>query len=132
MKDQMDKGQEIVLAIIGATIGFSAFSVITFILFVKLQWLPFQVVRLILTILLGVFLYRGIRWVYWLSVILYGLGGVIGIASGFLFFGKIPLTLVSVIMGVVYILSAWALYYSKNVRAFLTEQRRPYKGNAAV
>ena len=123
MDEQVDRGRKIVLAIIVATIAFSAFSIITFISTVGPQRLPFQVVRFFLTILLGVFLYRGAKWVYWVSVILFAFSGVTGLMGAFLL-GFTLMALGSVAMGIVYVLSAWVLVYSNNVRLFLEQQRR--------
>jgi hypothetical protein len=123
MNEEVDRGRKIVLAIIVAAIAFSAFSIITFITTVGLQRLLFQIVRFVLTILLGVFLYRGTKWVYWVSVILFGFAGVTGLMGAFLL-GDTLMVLGSVAMGVVYVLSAWVLVYSNNVRLFLEQQRR--------
>ncbi len=123
MNEQVDRGRKIVLAIIVATIAFSAFSIITFISAVGPQRLPFQMVRFVLTVLLGVFLYRGTKWVYWVSVILFGFAGVKGLMDAFLF-GQTLMALGSVAMGIVYVLSAWVLVYSNNVRLFPEQQRR--------
>jgi peptidoglycan/LPS O-acetylase OafA/YrhL len=123
MNEEVDRGRKIVLAIIVAAIAFSAFSIITFITTVGPQRLLFQIVRFVLTILLGVFLYRGTKWVYWVSVILFGFAGVIGLMGAFLL-GDTLMVLGSVAMGVVYVLSAWVLVYSNNVRLFLEQQRR--------
>jgi hypothetical protein len=123
MNEEVDRGRKIVLAIIVAAIAFSAFSIITFITTVGPQRLLFQIVRFVLTILLGVFLYRGTKWVYWVSVILFGFAGVTGLMGAFLL-GDTLMVLGSVAMGVVYVLSAWVLVYSNNVRLFLEQQRR--------
>ena len=125
MKDREDRGRKIVLGIIGATVGFSALVIITFILLVGPQRLLPQVARFIFTVLLGIFLYRGTKWAYWVLVVLYGLGGVNGLMSGFMLFPNTLMGLVSLAMGVVYILSAWVLVYSRDVKAFLALQRGP-------
>ncbi len=50
-------------------------------------------------------------------------GGVSGIMIGFILLAQTPLGLVSLAMGVVYLLSAWILVYSDHVKAFLARQR---------
>jgi hypothetical protein len=110
-KDQEDRGCKIVLGIIGATVGFSALAIITFILSVGAQRLPLQVIRFILTILLGILLYRGTKWAYWVLVVLYGLAGVNALVGGFLLLRNTLMELVSLATGVVYILSAVVLVF---------------------
>lgn len=114
-----ESGRRIVLYIVLATIGISVVVIGLFVAANGLDTLPQRLVRLVLTVVLGVFLYRGAIWARWVSVVLYGVASVGSVVGG--------LQLVShghpangtplVLMGVIYGASVLALLLVPSVRA---------------
>jgi hypothetical protein len=106
-----ESGRRIVLCIALATIGISVVVIGLYVSANGLATLPPRLVRLALTVILGIFLYRGAVWARWVAVALYGLGSVgsIGVAVPLSSAGH-PVNGASLaLMGMIYGISALAL-----------------------
>ncbi len=79
------------------------------------------IVRLFLTGLLCLYLYRGKPWAKWVSLILYALGGISALLICFSDF-----SLWSIIMATVYLVSALLLLFSKDAQSFMEAQDQKF------
>ena len=117
-----EAGRRIVFYVACATIGISVAVILVCIDANGMAGLPQRLVRLTLTIALGVCLLRGEDWARMVAVVLYG-AAAIGAASNFLQlvtlipFKSAPLAFMSVVYGG----SAWALLFNPSVRSFFRE-----------
>lgn len=105
-------------AVIAVTLALSVMVILVYLTSIGPQKVPQQIVRLILTGVLCVFLYRGVNWARWVAGILFVLAGIVGIASGtaLLYIGAGAFVLLA--MGAVYVGSAVILLFVPSVRTY--------------
>lgn len=78
--------------------------------------------RLTLAVLMFYFLFQGKNWAKWLAGILFAISGFLGLVSGFYLLGDNPRSMLLLILGVVYLASAYFLFFSSQVNDFLVQQ----------
>jgi hypothetical protein len=119
MSNQIKQGRAVVLVIAGLTIGLSLWVIISYNTRLGHEKFPQQAVRLGLTTLMFLLVYRGSQVARWIAVCLLLLGGAMGILSGLtipILLKQGPLTLY---IGIIYIGFALALASLPSVNALM-------------
>jgi len=116
-------GQTIVVLIIVTTIFLSLATIGLYYAFSGPAKLPQQTVRLILTLVLLFFLYRGSDVARAIAVVLFGAGALLGIVGGVSSLSTNSFAILLILMGGAYAAASIALIASKSVNAFLKAQR---------
>jgi hypothetical protein len=119
-------GENLILVIIIAILFMELIVTLPLNLAVARYDLPIQAVRLVLTVILLVFLYKGRRWARWFCTFLFTIATVTAIAfaaalaasgGGFAFVSLLLL------LALISLLSAVFLAFSSSIKAFLARQR---------
>lgn len=118
MESQIAKGRRLVLAVIVASLSISGIVIIVTNMPRGSDELPSQTIRLFLTVVLCIFLYRGSNWARWVAGILLVFGAVTSMILGFGITSSTPAGLLIVLMGLVYSASAVVLIFVPSVRAY--------------
>ena len=121
MDTQRQEGRGLVITVISATIALSVVAIVVYLITMGPKNLAQQIVRLILTVVLCVFLYRGASWARWVTIILFLLGGILLIPSAIaaLHIGAGAYMLFA--MGAVYFASAAILLFAPAVRTYFSK-----------
>ena len=126
MEPQVESGRRLVLAVIVASLTLSVLAIVAFNIARGPERLPQQIVRLLLTVGLCVFLYRGANWARWVAGILFVLAGLGSLLGGVAVLSTSMAGLLLIVMGFVYLASAVVLLFVPAVRAYFRV------GNAAA
>jgi hypothetical protein len=118
MEAKPETGRRLVLAVIVASLTLSVLVIVAFNLGRGPERLPQQIVRLLLTIGLCVFLYRGANWARWVAGLLFALGGLGSLLGGLAALSTGMAGLLLIVMGLVYVGSAVVLFFAPTVRAY--------------
>ncbi len=111
-------GRGMVLAVIAGTLTVSILVIVAFNIIQGPERLPQQIIRLLLTFGLCVFLYRGANWARWIAGILFAWGGVGSLLAGALMLSSNMYGIVLFAMGLVYVGSAIILLFLPAVRTY--------------
>jgi hypothetical protein len=117
MEPQTKAGRSLVLAVIVATVTLSVLSIVAFNMVRGSERLPQQIARLVLTLGLCVFHYRGANWARWAAGILFAMGGVASLL-GVVALSTSMAGLLLLVMGSVYGACAAVLLFVPTVRAY--------------
>lgn len=115
------KGRVVVLVIVWGTLFLSACVIGAYVAVKGTDRLPAQAVRFVLTAGLMWWLYRGSPTAKWITVVLFGLAGLAGLAS--LFLNHRMAILVGTKLGALYLSFVVTLVTSSPANAFLEYQR---------
>ena len=117
MDSDAERGRRLVVLVIVACLTLSVLVIFAYNIIVGSDTLPQQIVRLILTAGLCIFLYRGANWARWVASVLFALGGLFSLFA-WLIIPSIRLTgLLQLVMGLVYGAIAIVLLFVPTVRA---------------
>ena len=118
-QQQYVRGKWLVLGIGALLLGISVWVSVYYVMVRGTDRLLVQALRFSLEVALLWQLYRGHAWARWLTVVLFGIGGMLGLVG----IGA-RLHWLTVSMTVTYLTSAILLAISPSIVAFLTEQER--------
>jgi hypothetical protein len=116
---QYVRGKWMVLAIGAALLGISVWVTVYYVMVRGTDRIIVQSLRFALEVALLWQLYRGHAWARWVMVVLFGIGGVLGVVG----MGS-RLSPLAVLMPLAYLSSAILLAISPSIATFLTEQER--------
>lgn len=124
MKQSIQKGKTLVIAIIAAVLILSLINITVIGTLVSEPPTIEDAIRFLLSIALCYFLYQGQGWARWVLGVLLALGGFAAIPSFFLLFQVSFLGAVwLLIMGISYLGCSWFLLRSPEVKSFLAYRR---------
>jgi hypothetical protein len=111
--------RRIILAIIAVALALPVVVIATFHIGRSQEGLPHQIGRLVLTLLLCVFLFRGANWARWAAGAVFIAAGIRELVLGFLLVSEVN-GLVLIATGSVCLASAYVLFFVPVVRAYFT------------
>jgi presenilin-like A22 family membrane protease len=123
MESQITTGRRIVLAVIVATLTLSVLSIFTYNVRLGQERITQQIIRYLLTIGLCVLLYKGANWARWVMGSLLGYTGVLAMFGGIAFSFNPRFSLLLIVMGMVYLAAAAALFFIPAVRAYFSQKK---------
>jgi len=121
MDAQIELGRRLVLGVIVAILSISVVVILSFVLALGTSRLLPQIIRLMITIVICMYLYKGAPWARWVLSALISVGGIMGILSGL---GGLALAgansahFYMLLMGSTYIASVAVLWLAPPVRAY--------------
>ena len=118
MESKIATGRRIVLAVIVAILTLSVLSIFAYNVRLGPGHILQQIFRFLFTIGLCVFLYRGANWARWVVGILLSMAGVLAVLGGIALLLKARAGFLLIVMGMVYLASAVALFFIPAVRAY--------------
>ncbi|MFK7803188.1 MAG: hypothetical protein AB8G95_16260 [Anaerolineae bacterium] len=117
MYSENKRGQKAVLWIVVVTVLISVLVIVVNNIVVGSDNIVQQVIRLTISIGLSYALYVGSNWARWAWIILYTLGGLIGLFGGFVMLISSPfLGILTIFMGIVYITASALLFTMPDVK----------------
>jgi len=123
MTTEQARGKAFLLTVVVAIVILALLTVTFHVIAIGPTKLPQQLVRLLFTLAMCHYLYRGRAWAKWFTIVVLLIGSVSGVVTGVPALGKSPLVLYLLFISSVYGLSAIALLFSSSISAFLQYQR---------
>jgi hypothetical protein len=128
MDEEVLAGRNLVIGVIATSLIVSITNTLILSRLSEENDLGVDLVRFVLTILLGVALYQGRGWARWFSVFSFMLGGVGGLIAGVFFLPTVPIAVpLFFFMGIAYTACGIVLWWLPSVAAYFAfrrEQRR--------
>ena len=126
---ELIKGQNLTRIILSSTFILMLVSNILKVILTKHPTSSQDFIWLVLTALLFIFFYKGFNIARWLTIVFFGMGGVIGINLGISLLSKSWLALIPIVIGFVYVGFSVLFIKAKPVKYFQEYQRLKRKTN---